>query len=326
MRRFNRFAAASIALLLSYPVFSHHAEIYVREIPDVVEGVVTRFNFVNPHTYVFVESSDENGETVEYEFGSLPPGILARRGWSRNSLQVGDRVRVENKVITKEDGTILDMNRLGVFGNPQPTVSTSEIWGQWEGIFSLTSYRGFFNNLPLTEKGRAAETQPLNHDARPLNNCQAIPAPRSIGLHEIKVFEDHGDQITIRHQLGERTIHMDGRSHPDDGELFEQGHSVGHWEDGVLVIDTTLFAPHLWGTTEGVPSGPGKRLVERYSLSDDGTRMHVEFTVEDPEYLTEPASHRAELVYVPQYSAEEVAADHAECDLTVSKYFLNEKN
>ena len=49
----------------------------------------------------------------------------------------------------------------------------------------------------------------------------------------------------------------------------------------------------------GVPSGAQKHVVERFSLSEDGTRAIVDVTIEDPEFLVESFSGRTEMVYVP---------------------------
>jgi hypothetical protein len=67
----------------------------------------------------------------------------------------------------------------------------------------------------------------------------------------------------------------------------------------VLVVDTTLFSDFGSGHGEGVPSGSQKHAVERYFLSEDGTRAVVDIFVEDPEYLAESFTGRTEMVYVP---------------------------
>ena len=101
----------------------------------------------------------------------------------------------------------------------------------------------------------------------------------------------------------ERMIHMDGRAHPENGERTNQGHSIGRWEGEVLVVDTRLFADHrapIRGPNEGVPSGAQRHVVERFHLSEDRTRLIVDFVVEDPEYLGEPFSGSLELYHAPE--------------------------
>lgn len=89
----------------------------------------------------------------------------------------------------------------------------------------------------------------------------------------------------------ERTVYLDGREHPANGERSVQGHSIGWWEGGTLVVDTRLFAPHespFGGPALGIPGGQDKHVVERYTLSEDGREVSIELFQEDPEYLAEP--------------------------------------
>jgi len=102
---------------------------------------------------------------------------------------------------------------------------------------------------------------------------------------------------------------MDGRGHPTDGRRFVTGHSIGHWQGDVLVVDTRLFADHRSPYQIGVPSGARKHVVERYRLGEDGTRLTVEFMLEDPEFLAEPLTHSRELLYAPELEINEFGCD-----------------
>jgi hypothetical protein len=111
---------------------------------------------------------------------------------------------------------------------------------------------------------------------------------------------------------------MDGRPHPDSSETFVTGHSIGRWEGDTLVVDTANFDDHRSPYQVGVPSGPQKHVVEKYRLHDDGTRIAMEFMLEDPEYLAEPLVHARDLIY----------SSHLEmffggCDPEITKRFLN---
>ena len=70
-----------------------------------------------------------------------------------------------------------------------------------------------------------------------------------------------------------------------------------------------------------MPSSPGKHTIERLSLTEDRTRLRYEVTVEDPEYLTEPAmltqqwDHRPDLEFSPASQA---------CDEEVSERYKEE--
>ena len=54
--------------------------------------------------------------------------------------------------------------------------------------------------------------------------------------------------------------------------------------------DAGLDEDHRSLYQTGVPSGGQKRVVERYRLAEDGKTIELEFTLEDPETFTEPAT------------------------------------
>lgn len=90
-------ATISIAVFTVLPAAAHHsfqAE-YDGSKVVIIKGVVKKVAWVNPHAYVYVESTDANGKVTNWAFESLSPNALAIRGWSRNSLKEGDQVTVE---------------------------------------------------------------------------------------------------------------------------------------------------------------------------------------------------------------------------------------
>ena len=54
---------------------------------------MTRFLFRNPHTVLFVESQGENGETIAWEIEMGTALSMSRRGWSPETIEVGDRIK-----------------------------------------------------------------------------------------------------------------------------------------------------------------------------------------------------------------------------------------
>ena len=69
------------------------------------------------------------------------------------------------------------------------------------------------------------------------------------------------------------------------------------------MIDTIGFEPNPSGLGMNVPSSPRKHTVERLTLTADRVRLRYEITVEDPAYLTGPATltqqwdHRPDLEF-----------------------------
>ena len=84
-----------------------------------------------------------------------------------------------------------------------------------------------------------------------------------------------------------RQIFMDGREHPDDLELTWYGHSVGHWEDDTLVIETVGFNELFWFDFAGHPHTTQLRTVERYTRTKLGELENVT-TIYDPGAYAKP--------------------------------------
>ncbi len=92
-----RIALVVAALWLpSVPLFAHHsaAAEYVSQL-STWHGVITRFSWMNPHTFVFFDAKDATGNTVKYVCeGSAPSGLMGN-GWLRTTLKPGDRVTIK---------------------------------------------------------------------------------------------------------------------------------------------------------------------------------------------------------------------------------------
>ena len=144
-------------------------------------------------------------------------------------------------------------------------------------------------------------------------NCVPFPAPFLPSLPYLNQIEARGETIVIRSEIFnvDRVVHMDGRDHPRDGVRTNQGHSIGRWEDGVLVVDTTLFADHRLGNSQGpalAPGTPTRRACRPglasmswrdTRLSQDGARLLIDFVLEDPDYLAEPLTFSTEWAFAP---------------------------
>ncbi|MGD2132300.1 MAG: hypothetical protein PVI23_05865 [Maricaulaceae bacterium] len=82
-----------------------------------------------------------------------------------------------------------------------------------------------------------------------------------------------------------RVVFMDGRDHPPaNAPHSKTGHSVGHWEGDVLVIDTTHLSPATI-TNNGLFHSEDMHLIERFRLSDDGQSIVATQEFEDPQSL-----------------------------------------
>jgi hypothetical protein len=85
-------------------------------------------------------------------------------------------------------------------------------------------------------------------------------------------------------QLGfTRTVHMNLKAHPAGVKPTRAGHSIGRWENDVLVVDTVGFAP---GVSPPLLNSDKLHVVERFTLDTARMELTRAYTAEDPVYFT----------------------------------------
>jgi hypothetical protein len=101
-------------------------------------------------------------------------------------------------------------------------------------------------------------------------------------------------QLTILYESFHevRRIYLDGRDFPADLPHRSMGYSVGHWDGSTLVVETRQLTASFIDLN-GQPLSEQARVIERMSLSDDGSEMRSEMTVIDPVNYRRPITrHR----------------------------------
>ena len=84
---------AIAAAIVTLPAVAHHSHgNYVKEFVDI-EGVVTEVALVNPHSWVFIDVTDANGQTTEWALEATNPRALAQLGISGDYIAVGDAIK-----------------------------------------------------------------------------------------------------------------------------------------------------------------------------------------------------------------------------------------
>lgn len=63
--------------------------------PITLTGVVTRIDWTNPHSHVYIDVKDASGTVVNWKLEGYPPNVLARTGWKRDvTIKIGDTITV----------------------------------------------------------------------------------------------------------------------------------------------------------------------------------------------------------------------------------------
>jgi len=88
------FSGAAVGVLfLSASAFSHHGgAAYETGKSTTLKGTIVEFKFINPHCQLFIEVTDERGNTVKWDGEFTNPGALHRRGWTKEMFKPGDAV------------------------------------------------------------------------------------------------------------------------------------------------------------------------------------------------------------------------------------------
>ena len=143
--------------------------------------------------------------------------------------------------------------------------------------------------LPLTEAGAAAiEGLDLASSDNPRLRCE----PTNILFdwtfeQDINRIEHTETEIKMLYgSMGiERTIHLNLSAHPADIEPSLAGHSIGRWENDVLIVDTVGFAPGILSADGRLPHSDQLHVVERFTLDAERLALTREYTAEDPTYF-----------------------------------------
>ena len=95
----NRLAQLSVLVGLSLvripAAWAHHSqsEYDLRSKVEIV-GTVTKVEWRSPHAWIYVDATNDKGEMVNWSLELPSPVTLMRRGWTRDSLKPGDRIKV----------------------------------------------------------------------------------------------------------------------------------------------------------------------------------------------------------------------------------------
>lgn len=128
-----------MAWLAAPPLLAHHA--FAAEFdanqPVVLKGTVSKAEWVNPHSWLYLDVKDDSGKVTTWAIECGAPNALLRRGWNKNDLPVGTEIVVDGyrakngstsanaKDITFRDGKKLFMGSSGTGAPYEPATGAS---------------------------------------------------------------------------------------------------------------------------------------------------------------------------------------------------------
>jgi hypothetical protein len=88
-------ALAAALLLTAAPLRAHHSFApFAMDAEKTITGTVTQFDWTNPHTWIWLEVANDKGGVDKWGVEGMSPNYLARRGWSKSTLKVGEKVTI----------------------------------------------------------------------------------------------------------------------------------------------------------------------------------------------------------------------------------------
>ena len=98
---------SGLAVYLSgFSAFAHHGRAsYTRE-GVTLQATVTELRFVNPHVQIYFDITNEAGEIKHWQGELTAPNKLARGGWTKNTLEPGDRIQISGRAARNEGHSV----------------------------------------------------------------------------------------------------------------------------------------------------------------------------------------------------------------------------
>ena len=322
-----------------------------------IAGAVKEVVFVNPHSWLYVDVTGEDGRVTTWKCELRGAAVLRRSGWSPAMFARGTRLTITGApdrfepntcylgTIVFDSGTRIDRYGQITQGTPAPARAARPVRrpdgrpnfaGEWAGEQRvLTDPRGMSGAfLPISVAQRlepgavpegtqafpgtrgsavAAAEDPIGAfwnrpSARPLTaaGARAIEGfdgasadnprlrcePTNILFDwtfesDVNRIQQEDDRITLTYGsigLG-RTMHLNVSEHPPDIVPSRAGHSIGRWEDDVLIVDTVGFAPGILSADARLPHSDRLHVVERFWLDPATGALRRSYVADDPLYF-----------------------------------------
>ncbi len=223
---------------------------------------------------------------------------------------------------------------IGVFIDPSATAqhATSDV--DFTGIYDGSRTILQPDTYPFTPEGlRAHEAyDPLMADPRQVDDCapESVPSVIWAGTVSNMKLDQYDDRIEIYYEHGgtTRTIPIGGPPAPPGQSGTPLGYSNAHWEDSVLVVETTHLQSGVIFTNRGFPLSADARIIERYRR-ETGLNLQMDLTVYDSVNYTEPVRLGREWIWSPDeevlpWDCVSLGPRDAEPDIEALRELLND--
>ena len=331
----------SCLLVLAFPfsALGHHSVAVIFDAAEVVEteGEVVELTWRNPHVRFQLSVEGERGVVEIWNIETTSLTNFRRRGLKSQLVHLGDTVRVAGNPARSDPQRLYAENILlangeevvvGNRGKPRwsnqalggggpsgdgdgsaPELGIFRVWSSPRDqglLFPEDTNPNFdFGLYPLTVSARQAVEAFDPVADSPILNCVSKGMPTIMEQPYPMRFLHQGEDIVLHMEEFDtfRTIHMVPGATENTELATKLGYSAGRWEEGSLLVTTRRSS---WGYFDvvGIPLSEDPEIFERFTLSEDGSRLDYTLTVTDAETFTEPVTLRKFWVWYPEMTVE----------------------
>ena len=296
--------SSALAIVLAFPAEAHHgvAAHYDDSHQVTIDGSVSEFQFINPHSFVYLRVVGADGREAIWHCEMASRSVLERNGLTQQMFAPGKHVVITGSQARQnptgcalreahfDDGSVLRSSTL-FEGTPAktavPETQRESIVGVWAmKRFRVSKYVGALTNEG--ERLRAA-FDPIKDD--PAIYCNpASPVRFWVNVNEPFEIKRDGDTIVFDHQFMDtkRVIHLNETAPPPGTARSTMGYSTGHFDGNALVIETTSFVAATLEPRERVMHSAGLKLTERLEVNAQTHELEITWTIDDPVVFKEP--------------------------------------
>jgi Family of unknown function (DUF6152) len=304
---------ALLVLIVSSPCFAHHgvAPHYDASKSVHLEGVVAKFDFINPHSFLYVDVVDAAGNKETWSCEMASRSVLSRNGLTAERFEPGAKITIDGDAARHKatgcqvrtahfaDGTTLRDTTLYA-----PThASAAELPADRQSIVGVWTMKRFlaprdFGVLTEAAKRANAAFDPIEDD--PAIHCDpGSPVRFWINVNEPFEIKREADRVIVDHRFmdSRRIVHLSTMV-PADAPRGTMGYSTGRFEGDALVVTTDHFIAGAIEPRRGILHTENLKLTERLEVDAQG-ELVITMTIDDPAFFEEPFTIKEAFVRSP---------------------------
>jgi len=94
------------------PVFAHHGNATYENKQVTIKGTVTKWLWTNPHSFLFLDVTDDNGKVAHWICENQAPSTLVNFGYNAKTFKPGDQVTVVLSAVARNGASVGRINKV----------------------------------------------------------------------------------------------------------------------------------------------------------------------------------------------------------------------